>query len=190
MKVSEEVDAMAAMGLDRTRFLVTPKVVALLIMLPLLTLYADLVGIVGGLVVAVVQLNIPAVVYFANMKYYMTSGTSGRASSRPACSPSSSPWSAACAASRPSRRRERRTHHHLGHRLGHLRHHPQRRGVHGAVQCLVRRPPPRWPSRSRTWWRATATGHPRRRLVRGAARRGVRHRRRLGLRQDDAAAPT
>lgn len=71
MKVSEEVDAMAAMGLDRTRFLVTPKVVALVIMLPLLTLYADLVGIVGGLFVAVVQLNIPAVVYFANMKYYM-----------------------------------------------------------------------------------------------------------------------
>jgi phospholipid/cholesterol/gamma-HCH transport system permease protein len=71
MKVSEEVDAMAAMGLDRTRFLVTPKVLALVVMLPLLTLYADLVGIVGGLFVAVVQLNIPAVVYFANMKYYM-----------------------------------------------------------------------------------------------------------------------
>lgn len=71
MKVSEEVDAMAAMGLDRTRFLVTPKVVALLIMLPLLTLYADLLGILGGLFVASVQLNIPAVVYFSTMKYYM-----------------------------------------------------------------------------------------------------------------------
>lgn len=71
MKVSEEVDALAAMGLDRTRFLVTPKVLALLVMLPLLTLYADLVGILGGLFVAVVQLNIPAVVYFSTMKYYM-----------------------------------------------------------------------------------------------------------------------
>ena len=71
MKVSEEVDAMAAMGLDRTRFLVTPKVLALVIMLPLLTLYADLLGILGGLFVASVQLNIPAVVYFSTMKYYM-----------------------------------------------------------------------------------------------------------------------
>lgn len=71
MKVSEEVDALAAMGLDRTRFLVTPKVLALVLMLPLLTLYADLVGILGGLFVAVVQLDIPAVVYFSTMKYYM-----------------------------------------------------------------------------------------------------------------------
>jgi len=71
MKVNEEVDALGAMGLDRTRFLVTPKVLALVFMLPLLTLYADLVGVLGGLFVAVVQLNIPAVVYFSTMKYYM-----------------------------------------------------------------------------------------------------------------------
>lgn len=72
MKVSEEVDALAAMGLDRTRFLVTPKVVALLIMLPCLTLYADLVGILGGLFVSVFQLDIPVVVYFRQVKWYMT----------------------------------------------------------------------------------------------------------------------
>ncbi len=72
MKVSEEVDALAAMGLDRTRFLVTPKVIALLIMLPCLTLFADLVGILGGLVVALFSLEIPAVVYFRQMKWYMT----------------------------------------------------------------------------------------------------------------------
>ncbi len=71
MKVNEEVDALAAMGLDRTRFLVTPKVLALVFMLPLLTLYADLVGVLGGLFVANLQLNIPTVVYFATMKYYM-----------------------------------------------------------------------------------------------------------------------
>jgi phospholipid/cholesterol/gamma-HCH transport system permease protein len=72
MKVSEEVDALAAMGLDRTRFLVTPKVLALLIMLPCLTLYADLVGILGGLFVAIFQLDIPSVVYFRQVKWYMT----------------------------------------------------------------------------------------------------------------------
>jgi phospholipid/cholesterol/gamma-HCH transport system permease protein len=71
MKVSEEVDALAAMGLDRTRFLVTPKVLALVFMLPALTLYADLVGILGGLVVAS-GLDIPAEVYFRQMSLYMT----------------------------------------------------------------------------------------------------------------------
>lgn len=72
MKVSEEVDAMAAMGLDRTRFLVTPKVIALIVMLPCLTVFADVVGILGGLVVAVVSLNLPAVVYFRQMRVYMS----------------------------------------------------------------------------------------------------------------------
>jgi phospholipid/cholesterol/gamma-HCH transport system permease protein len=72
MKVSEEVDALAAMGLDRTRFLVTPKVIALLLMLPCLTMFADLVGVLGGLVVSMFSLNIPAVVYFRQMKWYMS----------------------------------------------------------------------------------------------------------------------
>lgn len=72
MKVSEEVDALAAMGLDRTRFLVTPKVIALLLMLPCLTLFADLIGIIGGLVVAVFNLDLPAVVYLRQMALYMT----------------------------------------------------------------------------------------------------------------------
>ena len=63
MKVSEEVDALITMGFDRTRFLVTPKVIALLVMLPCLTLCADLIGILGGLTVAVVGLGLPAQVY-------------------------------------------------------------------------------------------------------------------------------
>lgn len=77
MKVSEEVDALAAMGLDRTRFLVTPKVVALLVMLPCLTLFADVIGIIGGLFVAVFNLGLPAVVYLRQMALYMTFGDIG-----------------------------------------------------------------------------------------------------------------
>jgi phospholipid/cholesterol/gamma-HCH transport system permease protein len=63
MKVSEEVDALTTMGFDRTRFLVTPKVVALVVMLPCLTLVSDFVGILGGLAVAVLGLDLPAQVY-------------------------------------------------------------------------------------------------------------------------------
>jgi phospholipid/cholesterol/gamma-HCH transport system permease protein len=72
MKVSEEVDALSTMGLDRTRFLVTPKVVALLVMLPCLTLVADLVGIIGGMTVAVVGLGLPVQVYVRQTHYVMT----------------------------------------------------------------------------------------------------------------------
>jgi phospholipid/cholesterol/gamma-HCH transport system permease protein len=62
------------MGLDRTRFLVTPKVLALLAMLPCLTLFADLLGIIGGLIVAVFNLDLPVQVYFRQMRLYMTIG--------------------------------------------------------------------------------------------------------------------
>ncbi|GBD26231.1 putative phospholipid ABC transporter permease protein MlaE [bacterium HR30] len=72
MKVSEEVDALTTMGLDRTRFLVTPKVVALVLMLPCLTIVADLVGILGGLVVAVGGMDLPAQVYFRQLRAAVT----------------------------------------------------------------------------------------------------------------------
>lgn len=73
MKVSEEIDALTTMGLDRTRFLVTPKVLALLAMLPCLTLYADFVGILGGLTVATIGFDLPAIVYLRQTAYAMTS---------------------------------------------------------------------------------------------------------------------
>ena len=57
MKVSEEIDALEAMGLDSLRFLVVPKYVAMLIMLPCLTLISDLSGIVGGAVFEMAQLG-------------------------------------------------------------------------------------------------------------------------------------
>ncbi len=72
MKVSEEVDALTTMGLDRTRFLVTPKVLALVVMLPCLTIVADLVGILGGLVVAVAGMDLPAPVYFRQLRAAVT----------------------------------------------------------------------------------------------------------------------
>ncbi len=51
MKVNEEIDAMTTMGLDPVRFLVVTRVLAILIMMPLLTIFADLLGIMGGSVV-------------------------------------------------------------------------------------------------------------------------------------------
>lgn len=57
MAVTEQVDAIRALGASPVKKLVVPKVLATLIMLPLLTVLADFVGIVGGLIISVKDLN-------------------------------------------------------------------------------------------------------------------------------------
>jgi phospholipid/cholesterol/gamma-HCH transport system permease protein len=63
MKISEEVDALFTMGFDPTRFLVVPKIVASVIVVPFLTLFSDLFAIMGGLVVGVFLLDLTANAY-------------------------------------------------------------------------------------------------------------------------------
>jgi phospholipid/cholesterol/gamma-HCH transport system permease protein len=58
MKVNEEVDAMRTLGLDPMEVLVMPRVFALVLVLPLLTFYADLMGLLGGAVMATLVLDI------------------------------------------------------------------------------------------------------------------------------------
>jgi phospholipid/cholesterol/gamma-HCH transport system permease protein len=57
MKVSEEIDALEVMGLNRVRYLVVPKYLAMLIMMPCLTLFSDLSGIFGGGLFEMFQLD-------------------------------------------------------------------------------------------------------------------------------------
>jgi phospholipid/cholesterol/gamma-HCH transport system permease protein len=52
MVVTEQIEALRSMGLEPTRFLVVPRLTALLLMLPLLTIFADVVSIAGGMWVA------------------------------------------------------------------------------------------------------------------------------------------
>ncbi|SFP26327.1 ABC transporter permease [Hydrogenimonas thermophila] len=58
MKITEEIDAMKIMGFDIYRFLVIPRIAAMIIALPLLIFFADIIGIYGGLLVAKYQLDI------------------------------------------------------------------------------------------------------------------------------------
>jgi phospholipid/cholesterol/gamma-HCH transport system permease protein len=58
MKISEEVDALYTMGFDPTRFLVVPKLIASVVVVPLLTLFSDLFAITGGLLVGVSMLDL------------------------------------------------------------------------------------------------------------------------------------
>lgn len=63
MQVNEEVDALKTLGIDPVEFLVLPRLGALVIMLPLLTIYADLMGILGGFIISVGMLSINPVEY-------------------------------------------------------------------------------------------------------------------------------
>lgn len=62
MKVNEELNALTTMGLDPVRFLVVTRILAALLTVPLLTLFADVIGIFGG-AVTMVSFNIPILAY-------------------------------------------------------------------------------------------------------------------------------
>ena len=68
MQVNEEIDAFKTMGIDPVEFLVLPRMLALVLMLPLLCIYADLMGIVGGALVGIGMLDISAVEYYNQTK--------------------------------------------------------------------------------------------------------------------------
>lgn len=64
MKANEEIDALETLGLSAVDFLVLPRLLALGLMMPLLALYANCVGILGGMVVAAGVLQIPPSAYW------------------------------------------------------------------------------------------------------------------------------
>ena len=64
MKVSEELDAMETMGLNTSRFLVIPKMIALVCVMPLLTIIGDIAGVLGGMVVGVLKSNVSVSEYY------------------------------------------------------------------------------------------------------------------------------
>lgn len=72
MKVTEEIDALRSIGIPPMEILVLPKILALVIALPLLTVYADVMGILGGMVMAGVQLDIGFATYLARLEEALT----------------------------------------------------------------------------------------------------------------------
>jgi phospholipid/cholesterol/gamma-HCH transport system permease protein len=68
MKVTEEVDALRTMGIGPLELLVAPKVLALMLALPLLTAFADVTGVFGGMVIASSQLNVGFNVFLDRFK--------------------------------------------------------------------------------------------------------------------------
>jgi phospholipid/cholesterol/gamma-HCH transport system permease protein len=68
MVVNDEVNALVTMGFDPIRFLAVPKVLAVMVVVPILTVYADLFAILGGLIVGITGLDLTAFTYIQQTK--------------------------------------------------------------------------------------------------------------------------
>jgi phospholipid/cholesterol/gamma-HCH transport system permease protein len=71
MRVNQEVDALTTMGLSPVRFLVTPRIIAALLMTPLLTLFANMVGLLGG-ALTMQSFSIPLVTFLKQVDSAVT----------------------------------------------------------------------------------------------------------------------
>lgn len=71
MRVTEQIDAMRALGTDPIQKLVTPRLIALVVVLPLLTIIADFIGLIGGYLIARTQLNIAGSQYWSSAWQYL-----------------------------------------------------------------------------------------------------------------------
>ena len=65
MNVTEQIDAVRSMGTDPIRYLVAPRIMALLLLTPILIIYTDLMGILGGYFISVIQFGINAKAYWS-----------------------------------------------------------------------------------------------------------------------------
>ena len=72
MKVDEEIDALETFGIPAIDFLVLPRLLAVTIMMPILAIYADILGILGGVFLSVSMLGIPASAYWVETQNRIT----------------------------------------------------------------------------------------------------------------------
>jgi phospholipid/cholesterol/gamma-HCH transport system permease protein len=70
MKVTEQIDALRAMGINPIRYLIVPRVVAATVMLPVMTIFSDAIAIFGGFVVSVTSIGVTAGTYINAIKDY------------------------------------------------------------------------------------------------------------------------
>lgn len=71
MKVTEQVDALETLAIDPVRYLVSPRLLACIVMLPIITIFADLIAIFGGYVVSAIGFGLDASIYFSGLKMFL-----------------------------------------------------------------------------------------------------------------------
>ncbi len=72
MRVSDQIDAMSTLAVDPYKYLVSPRILATTLMLPFIVLVADLIGILGGWLVAVYALGFEGATYIRNIEQFLT----------------------------------------------------------------------------------------------------------------------
>jgi phospholipid/cholesterol/gamma-HCH transport system permease protein len=72
MQVNQEIDALTTLGIAPMEFLVLPRMLALMLMVPLLTVYANLMGMLGGAAIAASMLDVSLVVYYNQTREALT----------------------------------------------------------------------------------------------------------------------
>jgi phospholipid/cholesterol/gamma-HCH transport system permease protein len=70
MKVTEQIDALKTMALDPVEYLVAPRFVAGLVMLPVLTIFSDTIALAGGLGISATALHVPPHVFLNSLKTF------------------------------------------------------------------------------------------------------------------------
>jgi phospholipid/cholesterol/gamma-HCH transport system permease protein len=71
MKVTEQIDAMRALGVNYIKRLIVPRLLAALIVFPLITILADGVGLLGGMIISVFDRNVDAYLYWNTISYWV-----------------------------------------------------------------------------------------------------------------------
>ncbi len=74
MKVTEQIDALYTLGTNPVKYLAVPRFVACVTMVPILTIFSNFLGVVGGFVIASLKLGIPSTVYWADTFDYLRMG--------------------------------------------------------------------------------------------------------------------
>jgi phospholipid/cholesterol/gamma-HCH transport system permease protein len=72
MQVNQEIDALTTLGISPMEFLVLPRMLALVLMMPLLTIYANLMGMLGGAAISATMLDVSLAVYFHQIQEALT----------------------------------------------------------------------------------------------------------------------
>lgn len=70
MKVTEQIDALESLGFNSVAYLVVPRVIAGIVMMPVLTVFSDTVGVFGGLFSAMASLGLPASEFWKGLKMF------------------------------------------------------------------------------------------------------------------------
>ena len=78
MQVNEEIDALRTMGISPVGFLVLPRMLALMLMLPLLCVYADIMGILGGSIIGVSMLDLSLIEFLEQTRKTLTLNQCGQ----------------------------------------------------------------------------------------------------------------